>query len=173
MATPAPKKPRSRKSLLGIGCLGLILICVCMAIVGSFAPKTTATETPTPAPAKVVTVAPGQPTNTPRPTSAPAPTNTPRPTATVAKPSLELIEVHAENDTYSRYVAGTIKNNTTRTYRYVQVMPRLYDASGAQVGSAMDNVASLEPGGIWKFRALILDDRTTQFKVSETDISGY
>lgn len=119
----------------------------------------------------------------PAPTSAPASTTpastTPASTATQTKtaqpaqppapkkPNLELIESHVEVDQFARYIVGTVKNNTNRTYSYVQVEINLYDDSGAQVGSTVDNTNNLEPGGVWKFKALIFDSDATKYKVKE------
>ena len=52
------------------------------------------------------------------------------------------------------YIEGTIKNNTDKKYSYVQVTFNLYDESGAQIGTAIDNINNLEPNGTWKFKAL-------------------
>lgn len=81
------------------------------------------------------------------------------------KPDLEIIETHSVAEEYARYAAGTVKNNTDRNYSYVQVEVILYDDSGAQVGSIMANTNNLEPGGTWKFKAIILEDSCTKYKV--------
>ena len=57
----------------------------------------------------------------------------------------------------NNYIAGTIKNNTDKKYRYAQVSFSLYDESDAQVGSAMANINNLEPQGTWKFEAIVLN----------------
>ena len=69
-----------------------------------------------------------------------------------AKPNLEVIEHHLSWD---GHIGGTVRNNSSKTYRYVQVSINLYDPSGAQVGSTMANVNNLEPHNDWKFRALV------------------
>lgn len=87
------------------------------------------------------------------------------------KPNLELLEARSENEGYGRYIVGTIKNNTNRQYKYVQVEINLYDSSDAQVGSTLANTNNLEPGGKWKFKAAILEDNTARFKIK--DITGW
>lgn len=87
------------------------------------------------------------------------------------KPDLELMDVKSENDDYSRYVVGIVKNNTDRNYGYVQVEINLYDNSGAQVGSTMSNTNNLEPNSTWKFKAPILEETATRFKVKK--VTGY
>lgn len=85
-------------------------------------------------------------------------------------PDLELVDHSTESDGGLRYVVGHIKNNTEKTYAYVQVSINLYN-DGTQVGSTLANVNNLEPGGIWEFKALISQDSATEYKIA--DISGW
>ena len=87
------------------------------------------------------------------------------------KPNLELIESVASKDSFTTTIAGTIKNNTNRKYDYVQVSFSLYDASGAQIGTAFANLNSLEPGGTWRFEAMGFTNKTTKYKLAE--ITGW
>lgn len=64
-----------------------------------------------------------------------------------------------------RYVAGTVVNTGKKTYGYVQVEINLYDEQGNQVGSTLANVNNLEPGGRWKFEAIVMEDNASRFKV--------
>ena len=87
---------------------------------------------------------------------------------------LQLIESHTEPSEYGtyKYVVGTIKNNNAaKTYGYVQVTINLYDKSGAQVGSTLANINNLEPGGVWKFKAPMLQQDATSYKIKE--ITGF
>lgn len=105
------------------------------------------------------------------PASSPA-SATPKEPEPQKKPNLEVVDHKPESGEYgTRYVTGTIKNNTNKTYSYVQVQINLYDKDGAQVGSTMDNTTNLEPGGVWKFKALILDDDATKYKIVE--VTGF
>lgn len=70
-----------------------------------------------------------------------------------------------------RYVTGTVVNQSKREYGYVQVQINLYDTTGNQVGSTMANVNNLAAGGVWKFKAVILEDDATKFKVKE--VTGF
>ncbi|MFA4876561.1 MAG: FxLYD domain-containing protein [Methanoregula sp.] len=91
---------------------------------------------------------------------------------TVSASPLQLVESHTETGDYgSRYVVGSVKNNGDKTYNYVQITINEYDDSGAQVGSTLANVNNLEPGGIWKFKAYVIDKEATNFKVKE--ITGW
>lgn len=86
------------------------------------------------------------------------------PTSTSAK-GLELVESSSERGEYGNlYITGTVKNNTNKTYSYAQVTFNLYDDSGAQVGSTMANTNNLEAGGIWKFKAVVIEENVIKFK---------
>lgn len=113
----------------------------------------------------------GSPGTAPSISNAPPPAPAPAPKAPEKKPDLEVVEIHPENDSFTKYVAGTVKNNTGRKYGYVQVEINLYDESGAQVGSTFANTNNLEPGGTWKFRAVVFEDNAKSFKV--TGVSGF
>ena len=67
---------------------------------------------------------------------------------------LELIESKGTTKSSTTEVVGRIRNNTNRTYNYVQVTFQMYDSQGNQVGSAMANVNGLEPKRTWKFKAV-------------------
>lgn len=54
---------------------------------------------------------------------------------------------------YAVFVDGTLTNNTDKEVSYIQVEYNLYDADGAQVGTALANTNNLQPGGSWKFEA--------------------
>ncbi|HBQ87200.1 MAG TPA: DUF3426 domain-containing protein [Syntrophomonas sp.] len=96
--------------------------------------------------------------------------STPAVSEEVQKPDLEVIEHSVENGEYYKYIIGTVKNNTTKQYTYVQVEINLYDASGAQVGSTLANANNLEPNGAWKFKAIATEDFAT-YKIK--DVTGY
>ncbi|UZX16529.1 FxLYD domain-containing protein [Thermus sp. PS18] len=117
-----------------------------------------------------------QPTNTSQPTQTTQPANPTQPSqskpAPEKRPALELLEASSNVDQYgARYVVGKIRNNTKRTYSYVQVEINLYDKNGNQVGSTLANVNNLEPGAVWSFKAPIFEEEATQFKVA--DITGF
>ena len=91
--------------------------------------------------------------------------STPASTSKIDDLSIESFEW--EKGEYEiRYVSGVIKNNTNKKYSYVQVEINLYDGSGAQVGSTLDNINNLEPGGTWKFKAIVIEDEATEAKVA-------
>ena len=55
---------------------------------------------------------------------------------------------------YALYITGTLTNNTDKQVSYIQVEYNLYDADGAQVGTALANTNNLQAGGVWKFEAV-------------------
>ena len=72
--------------------------------------------------------------------------------------SSELVE----EDFGAHYIVGTIKNNTNKTYNYVQVTFNLYDSQENQIGSAMANINSLKASGTWKYKAIALIDSSDE-----------
>jgi hypothetical protein len=85
---------------------------------------------------------------------------------------LELLNKDNVNENGISYVVGTVKNNTSKQYSYVQVEINLYDESGAQIGSTLANTNNLEAGGTWKFKAVVLEDKNVkQYKVK--NITGF
>lgn len=96
------------------------------------------------------------------PTTAPMPARTP---PAPSEPGLVLLESNWEGTEHgSRYISGTIKNDSNKPCRYAQISFSLYDADNAQVGSAMTNINNLEPNGTWKFRALVFEKRALSYK---------
>ena len=55
---------------------------------------------------------------------------------------------------FALYIKGTLTNNTDSEVSYIQVEYNLYDADGAQVGTALANTNNLKAGGTWKFEAI-------------------
>ncbi len=85
--------------------------------------------------------------------------------------SLELVDSKVIRENYTRYIVGTIKNNSDKEFSYAQVEINIYDKSGAQVGSTLANTNNLESNGIWKFKAPIIEDNAASYKIK--DITGY
>ena len=70
------------------------------------------------------------------------------------------------------YIEGEIKNNTDKSYSYVQVTLNLYDDNGAQLGTAVDNINNLEPNATWKYKALgLVTEKVSSYKLVE--ITGW
>jgi hypothetical protein len=88
-------------------------------------------------------------------------------TSVPEKPALELVNQKSISDRYFWYISGEVKNNSSHQYSYAQITFSLYDNSGAQVGTAVDNINNLEPYGIWKFKAMVSDERAKKYRFSE------
>lgn len=81
--------------------------------------------------------------------------NNSTPTSNQEQEKFTLVSEEKTTDGFgTTYIQGEIKNNTAKTYSYVQVTFNLYDANGAQIGTAMDNINNLESNGTWKYKAL-------------------
>lgn len=61
--------------------------------------------------------------------------------------------VRASGGEFGGEITGTVVNRRSREVGYAQISFKLFDRSGAQVGTALDNINSLEAGGKWKFKA--------------------
>lgn len=87
-----------------------------------------------------------------------------------AKAKLEVLSYDSVSEKYTRYVVGEIKNNTDKSYSYVQVSINLYN-DDVLVGSTLANVNNLGPGEVWSFKAPILYDNCNKFKIEE--VTGF
>jgi hypothetical protein len=99
-------------------------------------------------------------------------TTSPTEVKTESRDDLELIKHGSERGEFGNlYITGTIKNNTNKQYKYVQVEVNLYDDDGAQIGSTLANTNNLEPRGMWKFKAVAMEDNAASYRIK--DITGY
>ena len=136
-------QPKPKTSIIGKIFMGLGVVFLILLVIGSIS-------------------------NPSKQTSVPAVQTSPQ----SSKPDLELIENGTENGEFGTgYIVGSIRNNTSRRYGYVQIEINLYDDSMAQVGSTMANANNLEPGGIWRFKAPLLERNARQYRV--VNIKGF
>lgn len=82
-------------------------------------------------------------------------------------------EILTEGDDFFaiEYIVGTLKNESGKKTKYIQIVFNLYDEDGNVIGSAMDNINNIDPDGTWRFKAMILDDDFASFELSE--ITGF
>lgn len=74
--------------------------------------------------------------------------------------------IEEKNDYYSiKYIVGVLKNNDVSKTNYVQVTFNLYDKEGNVIGTALDNINTIEPNGTWKFKAIVTIDKFDSFKL--------
>lgn len=86
-------------------------------------------------------------------------------------PGFELSDTGEETDDFGNtYAAGTIKNNTVKSYRSVCVRINFYNESETLVDNDVGVIRGLEAGGEAKFR-VVNDRRASRFKVAA--IEGY
>lgn len=84
-----------------------------------------------------------------------------------------ITEENLAKDEYSAKITGTLTNNTDKDYGYIQVEYNLYDADGAQIGTAFANTNNLKAGGVWKFEALCLVEPDKIAKFERTGVDGF
>lgn len=56
---------------------------------------------------------------------------------------------------------------------YIQVEYNLYDADGAQVGTALANTNNLKAGGTWKFEAVGTASPDEVASYERVDVTGF
>ncbi len=93
------------------------------------------------------------------------------PTASTAEEKYTIEGETMVSDSYSTKIAGTLTNNTDKEIGYLQLSYTLYDADGAQLGSAFANVSNLEAGGVWKFEAVAFESGVATYKLA--DVTGF
>ncbi len=95
-------------------------------------------------------------------------------TQIINRPDLEIIgDITDSNDGFALYLEGTIRNNASKTYSYVQVSFGIYDNAGNKTGTAMANVNNLGAGETWKFKAICLTPPTNGGNYKLDEITGF
>ncbi|MBM4026325.1 MAG: hypothetical protein FJ280_13125 [Planctomycetes bacterium] len=84
---------------------------------------------------------------------------------------LLLKTLKGSTEEYGGEITGVVVNRRNREVGYAQISFNLYDASGAQVGSAFDNITNLEAGGKWRFKANAFGTDFVRFRFAE--LTGY
>ena len=69
--------------------------------------------------------------------------------------------VHEE---YSRYISGTVVNESDHALRYAEVKFEIMDTKGNTIESAMDNITYVAPNGSWKFKCNITTDEALRYR---------
>lgn len=86
--------------------------------------------------------------------------------------SLEVIRSTGSVDAAGiMHIEGTLRNNTSRSYRYVAISFDVYNEQGDKVGDAFTNVRGLDSGQTWAFDALSFRPGGTRFRLG--NVSGY
>ena len=74
---------------------------------------------------------------------------------------------------YAVKITGTLVNNTDEDKSYLQIEYNLYDADGAQIGTAFANINNLKAGGTWKFEAMGTEKPEDVANWERVDVSGF
>lgn len=74
---------------------------------------------------------------------------------------------------YGVKITGTLVNNTDEDKSYLQIEYNLYDADGAQIGTALANINNLKAGGTWKFEAASMEKSEDVANWERVDVSGF
>ena len=72
---------------------------------------------------------------------------------------------------FGSYIVGVVKNNTNKTYEYLQISFTLYDANDNVVDTAFTNINNIKPGQTWKFEAMYFDESAVRWELDE--ITGW
>jgi hypothetical protein len=91
------------------------------------------------------------------------------------KNDLQLIDSYFDQSCYRDAcdppfsISGHIKNNAGKTFKSVGIKINYYN-SGSLLGSTSTKVSNLEPGGVWTFKAIIMQGASigaTSYKITE------
>jgi len=93
--------------------------------------------------------------------------NSAEPVSSIDKNDLVASDISLEKTagTSLVYAVGTVKNPGKRQRFGVKVEIALLDAAGQKVGTATDYRPLLEPGGQWRFKALVVDSKAASAKL--------
>lgn len=96
-----------------------------------------------------------------------------QPSAEEQEPYTVTDEQLDASNPYATYITGTLTNTTDNEVSYIQVEYNLYDADGAQIGTALANTNNLKAGGVWKFEAIgtASPDEVASFEL--VDVTGF
>jgi hypothetical protein len=72
---------------------------------------------------------------------------------------------------FSSVITGVVKNNTNKTYDYLQISFTLYDANDNVVDTAFTNINNVKPGQTWKFEAMYFEESAVRWELDE--ITGW
>lgn len=85
------------------------------------------------------------------------------------KTDLEIVEHKAININYFNYITGIVKNNSNKTYEYVEVKIGIYNGH-VLMGTTMASTQGMKAGDIWSFQAPVLEQG--EYKYKFISISG-
>ncbi|MFC6751700.1 FxLYD domain-containing protein [Deinococcus aquaticus] len=83
------------------------------------------------------------------------------------------VDFNWRSDEYSRYLVGTVVNESDRVIHDVAVKFTLTDEDRNLVGDTTDYVDSIEPGQTWSFESYVTEDRASYARLSEVKGRAY
>lgn len=80
---------------------------------------------------------------------------------------------YADSSNIFYYIEGTVKNNTDKTYSYLQVTYNVYDTEGNNLGTCLANNNNVEANGTWKFKAICSGETKNISSYKLAEITGW
>jgi len=80
---------------------------------------------------------------------------------------------YADSANIFYYIEGTIKNNTDKTYSYLQVTYNVYDSEGNNLGTCLANNNNVEANDTWKFKAICSGETKNISSYKLAEITGW
>ena len=98
--------------------------------------------------------------------------STTQPVQTVGDLKLYPFTLTTDTDQGTKTVTGEVENTSPNAFTDVSVAFNVLDADGQNVGTVSDQIATLEPGVRWAFKALVLDNAADKAEFLEFKIAG-
>lgn len=101
-------------------------------------------------------------------TNSPPKTVEPTPMELAAKAGFKVSAIKLEKTQGAGlvYAVGTVKNATGRKCFSVKIELDVLSSDGQKIGTATDQVSTLEPKAEWKFRALVVESKAVSAKLT-------
>ena len=87
--------------------------------------------------------------------------------------SYEITKQGSDSLKFAYYIEGTVTNNNSKNYSYVQIEFICYDKNGVNLGTAFDNTNNLLGKQKWKFKAMALSDVQSISHCDYHEITGW
>jgi hypothetical protein len=82
-----------------------------------------------------------------------------------------LSDIQTDANSVTVTISGTVVNESSTNYDYVQIEFGLYGESGAKVGTALDNLSGLASGERWRYEAVGTSDGVSRWELDT--LTGY
>lgn len=136
-----------------------VLVVLFVALVWWLSLSSVRPERPDPPPP---VAAPAKPVSTQAETLPTQPEDLSTQIPTPSPEDIEISNVDSDSDESSWWICGNAKNRSTEPLA-VSLSFDVKDSEGAKIADAMDVTRHLAPGQVWKFKAMVLDERGKKF----------